>query len=86
MFKRILDFIRGKRDKLEVSHEIDGPGCPECGNTRWLGIPDSLAIACTNCTATLIYDGKDKEGNQLYKSGVSLKDWARDLSERNWEQ
>jgi len=50
--------------------------CPECGNTWWLAIPDSLASACTNCTYVRVGGG-----NGNYKKGVSLKDWAKDLYE-----
>ena len=33
--------------------ENEPPAC-ECGGTTWMGIPDSLAVACESCGRVLV--------------------------------
>lgn len=54
--------------------------CPNCGNTEWFHMMDSLADACVNCGYIRV--GGDGE----WKKGKSLQEWAKDIYEASEEK
>jgi hypothetical protein len=68
---------KSKKKKKKYDHVQIDPDypCPECRGIEWLGIPDSLASACTGCGYVRVgFPGK-------YERGASLQEWARDIYE-----
>ncbi len=58
--------------------EVKRPPCPECGNTDFFAIPDSLAACCTTPGCGYVWVA-NLDGT--YERGASLQEWARDLYE-----
>lgn len=51
------------------------PACPTCGGTEFIGIPDSLAVAC-RCGFVWVEMGIGK-----WEPGATLQQWMADIYE-----
>lgn len=51
------------------------PPCRKCGQSDWLPVPDSLAVACKACGAVLV-----EAAGGGWEDGASLQEWAADLA------